>query len=300
MQIQAEIVTSAKKNRPCLARRSARRPQSPLASSHAKVLQAGVRTWNAWRRDNPGVVPLLNDLDISVTERQFGRVQGGPINLSRAELCGAQLDQATLIEANLVGAVLTDADLSDARLDRADLRGAKLANANLDGAQLDGANLCAADLRQARGLTQAQIDQSVGDLRTSLPADLTAPKAWRQQDPSAPGRSADRTGPADVAGDETADPHAILGVRPGASLQDVRVAWLKLVEDLDRSPDELLMRERLKSINRAYQELKARERGAKHRHVAPGFLGSSRIVFAAVLMTAIAVGVLVAMIETSL
>jgi hypothetical protein len=145
------------------------------------VLRSGVRAWNAWRRENPGLVPLLNDLDVSITERQFGRVQGGPINLGRAEFRRARLDQATLIEANLIGAVLTEADLSDARLERADLRGARLAYTALGGAQLEGANLCGADLRLSRGLTQAQIDQAVGDCRTALPTHLTIPKAWLRQ-----------------------------------------------------------------------------------------------------------------------
>jgi hypothetical protein len=246
-------------------------------------------------------VPALNDFNVSITERQFGRAQGGPINLSRAQLCRARLHQATLIEANLMGAELTEADLSDARLEKADLRGAKLAHANLDGARLIGANVCAADLRLVRGLTQAQIDQGVGDHRTSLPANLRTPRAWLQQGPPGPGH-ADQTQRAVVASDETTDPHAILGVSPETSIQDVRVAWLRLVKDLerDRSSGELLMRERLKSINRAYQELKERERHANQRQEAPGILRSSRIVFAAVLAAAIAVGALVAMIETSL
>jgi hypothetical protein len=243
-------------------------------------------------------VPVLNDLSVSITERQFGRAQGGPINLGRAELCRAQLDQATLIEANLMGAMFFEADLSDARLEKADLRGAKLAYANLDGARLDGANLCAADLRLARGLTQAQIEQSVGDHRTSLPAGLMTPRAWLQQAPPCLGLSTIQAEGRDVAGDDTADPYAILGVNPGASIQDVRVAWLKRVKDLkhDRSVDGLLMRERLKSINQAYQELKERERQTNQRHLARGH----RILFAAVLVAAIAVGVLVAMIETRL
>src|SRR5262245_28305910 len=98
---------------------------------HEKVLRAGARAWNAWRLENPGLVPELNDLKMSVSERQFGRAHGGPIDLSRAELCRAELDQATLIEANLIGAVLIDADLSDARLDKADLRGANFSNTRL-------------------------------------------------------------------------------------------------------------------------------------------------------------------------
>jgi hypothetical protein len=183
------------------------------------VLREGVRAWNTWRRENPGVVPVLNDLNVSVTERQFGRVQGGPINLSRAELCRARLDHATLIEANLMGAVLTEADLSNARLDKADLRGAKLAYANLDGARLHGAKLSGADLSLATGLTQAQIDQSAGDHRTALPAHLNTPKVWLND--SQPASGAAQIGEADAT-----DPHAILGVDPRASMQDICAAWL--------------------------------------------------------------------------
>jgi hypothetical protein len=168
------------------------------------VLRKGVRAWNTWRRENPGVVAVLNDLNVSVTDRQFGRVQGGPINLSRAELCRARLDQATLIEANLMGAVLTEADLSDARLEKADLRGAKLAYANLDGARLHGAKLSGADLSLATGLTQAQIDQGIGDRRTALPAHLNTPKAWLNH--SRPASGAAQIGETDAA---SKDPHAI-------------------------------------------------------------------------------------------
>jgi hypothetical protein len=178
MEAQPTVVHPHKRNRLRLVRRSTGRAQPASAGPHIEVLRAGARTWNAWRRDNPGVVPELTDLDISVTERQFGRVQGGPINLSRAELRGARLDQATLIEANLMGAILAEADLSDARLERADLRGARLPHASLRGADLSGANLCGADLRLAEGLTQAQLDQAIGDHRTSLPAHLTAPRTW--------------------------------------------------------------------------------------------------------------------------
>ena len=181
MEPQLEVVRPSKRNRLRLTRRPAARAQPAHPLPHVEVLRAGARAWNAWRRQNPGIVPVLNDLNISVTERQFGRVQGGPINLSRAELHGARLDQATLIEANLMGAVLTEADLSDARLEHADLRGARLACAALGRARLKGANLCGTDLRLAQGLTQAQIDQAVGDHRTALPANLSMPRAWLKQ-----------------------------------------------------------------------------------------------------------------------
>jgi hypothetical protein len=181
MKLQSDVAHSDKRSRLCFAPRPRKRAQPAPDSPHVEVLRAGVRTWNAWRRENPGIVPVLDDLNVSVTERQFGRVQGGPINLSLAEFRRARLDQATLIEANLMGTVLTEVDLSDARLEHADLRGARLAYAALGGARLNGANLSGADLRLSQGLTQAQIDQAVGDRRTVLPAHLTTPTAWLRQ-----------------------------------------------------------------------------------------------------------------------
>ena len=214
----ATIAVSNKKTRPCVIPRAGRKAGPAACAPHVEVLRAGTRAWNAWRRDNPGIVPVLNGLDVSVGERQFGRVQGGPINLSRAEFRRAQLDQATLIEANLMGAVLTEADLSEARLEKADLRGAKLAHADLRGARLEGANLCGADLRLAKGLTQAQVDRTLGDRRTALPPGLTPPRAWLQEGQPGLEQPVTQTDPPHVGGAAAADPYEVLGVSPGTSI----------------------------------------------------------------------------------
>jgi DnaJ-domain-containing protein 1 len=239
----------------------------------------------------------LNDLSVSISERQFGRSQGGPINFSLTEFRRARLDQATLTEANLMGAVLTEADLGDARLEKADLRGANLSEANLSRARLEGANLCGANLRLARGLKQAQIDQAIGDRRTGLPADLTRPKAWL--DGHGPGLSqpACQGHPAGSNGDEGADPYEVLGVTPETAMQDIRVAWLKLVNEKRNDADEPSARERLKAINEAYQTLKKREHQATQQHRAR----SPRYVLGAILLVAaIAVSGLIAAVETHL
>ena len=239
---------------------------------HVEVLRAGSVVWNTWRRENPDVVPALKDLKVSISERQFGRMQGGPIDLSRAQLCRAELDQATLIEANLNGAVLTDADLSDARLENADLRGADLCNAKLayttlNGAQLEAANLCGANLRHARGLTQAQINRALGDSSTA-----TTHKSRCAQGLAAVSAQLGRV---DAEIDLRARAHAILGVSPGASTQEIRAAWLKLVKDLHPEGWSSLNApaiERLKAINQAYQTLKSPERHATQRRAARGSL----------------------------
>jgi DnaJ-domain-containing protein 1 len=242
---------------------------------HVRVLRDGPRAWNEWRRANAGVVPLLDDLKISISERQFGPAQGGPIDLSLAELRRAELDQATLTDANLAGAVLIEADLSDARLEGADLQGANLSDANLayatlGDARLDGANLCGADLHLARGLTQGQVDTALGDLRTALPEGLEKPRAWLGQDRSEPGQLVVRAGRwADV--DENGDPFVVLGVEPGAAIEEIRSAWLELVKELhpDIAAGVGSASERLKIVNRAYQRLKVLERQARRQGAQP-------------------------------
>jgi curved DNA-binding protein CbpA len=231
---------------------------------HLNKLRAGAVAWNAWRRENPGIVPDLNGLEVSASELQFGSVQGGPADFSRAELNHAVLVHATLIDANLAGASLVDADLSDSRLNNADLRGAdlrsaKFAGADLTGARLDGAFVCGADLHLARGLTQHQIDRALGNQNTALPPELEMPGTWLSKDGTG-NRKAGKRNPAQDP-DALANAYAVLGVKPTASVQQIRVAWLRLVKELhpDIGFDDPSASEQLKAINRAYQNLKSIE-----------------------------------------
>jgi hypothetical protein len=87
-------------------------------------------------------------------------------NLSGADLSGAWLVGSNLADANLSNSRLSGANLKDADLTGADLRGADL-SPNLDAktkfaefhteTNFIGANLKGADLRQARGMTVADI-----------------------------------------------------------------------------------------------------------------------------------------------
>lgn len=113
----------------------------------------------------------------------MGPISGGPINFSFTRLRHASLRFATLTGANLEMADLSNADFSDARLDGADFSGADLGEAVLDradfsGARLGGVNLAGASLSEARNLTQAQIDEALGDTLTVLPPHLTRPEGW--------------------------------------------------------------------------------------------------------------------------
>jgi uncharacterized protein YjbI with pentapeptide repeats len=144
--------------------------------------------WNAWRRQHPSIVPNLTRISLSVTERQMGQVNGGPINLASARLRRASLRFATLSGANLDSADLSGADLTDARLDGANLSNADLGEAVLDrtdftDARLAGANLCGANLSKARNLTVAQLAEAFGNEATTLPLSLKAPESWAAPTP---------------------------------------------------------------------------------------------------------------------
>ncbi|KAA5538851.1 pentapeptide repeat-containing protein [Adhaeribacter rhizoryzae] len=97
-----------------------------------KLIREGVKVWNKWRNENPGM-----PVDLS------------GVNLSGGNLFRINLQQANLREANLSGANLRKAKLNGADLIEADLREAKLQKANLSRVNLSRANLSGANLRQA-------------------------------------------------------------------------------------------------------------------------------------------------------
>jgi hypothetical protein len=88
---------------------------------HVAILKQGVAAWNAWRDENPDIIPHLIEADLSEA------------NLSKAHLGGANLIGADLSEANLRGAHLTGAFLNRATLVETDLAGADLTNCRIYG-----------------------------------------------------------------------------------------------------------------------------------------------------------------------
>ncbi|MGH6825774.1 pentapeptide repeat-containing protein [Methyloceanibacter sp.] len=109
-------------------------------------------------------------------------------NLDGADLSGLSLRRASLRFTSLASANLEAADLSGANLSHARLKGANLRAANLRGARLDyadfasaelaRANLRGANLQNAKNLTPSQLEQSLGDASTILPAHLRGSVSW--------------------------------------------------------------------------------------------------------------------------
>ena len=133
---------------------------------------------------------VLNDSNLQEAILYRANLQGAAlyrINLQRAHLVDANLQGANLYGANLQGASLIDANLQGANLyganlQKASLLGANLQEANLQDANLQDANLQeaffgatnlgAADLSSARNVTREQLETSLTDEATKLPASL--------------------------------------------------------------------------------------------------------------------------------
>jgi uncharacterized protein YjbI with pentapeptide repeats len=107
---------------------------------HLDMLIESVEDWNAWRDDNPSIVPALWGAD-----------------LEEADLRGADLKRSDLEEAVLSGADLSTSDLRGAKLRGADLRGANLEGADLMETNLKRADLEGVDLRRAIFLQAEQL-----------------------------------------------------------------------------------------------------------------------------------------------
>ena len=97
-------------------------------------------------------------------------------NLSLSTMNGVNFSGANLSIANLFGGRFTGANFSGADLTNATLVGGYFSGASFSGANISGANLGGADLRNARGLTQRQLNTACGDTYTQLRDGLTLPR----------------------------------------------------------------------------------------------------------------------------
>jgi hypothetical protein len=92
-----------------------------------------------------------------------------------------------------------------------------------------------------------------------------------------------------------ADAYSVLGVKPRASIQEVRAAWLRLVKELhpDAGFDHPTASEHLKAINLAYQTLKDVEQGHAVGNAERRTFRSARATFVIFLLLPIVGGALI-------
>ncbi len=150
---------------------------------HVIKIKQGVETWNKWREDNPNIAPDLSKADIRGCKLQKINLINANLeetklqysNLFEANLEKAELSKAKLLEVNMQSANLKNANLSGAGLLESNLQFTNLENARLEGAQFNEGtifnqtNIKGALLKNATGLTSAQISVSIKDSNTQLP-----------------------------------------------------------------------------------------------------------------------------------
>lgn len=119
---------------------------------HVDKLIEGVDIWNAWRYENPEIVPALWGADLEETDLGYANLRDG--DLEEVDLSGADLREANLNGAKLVAADLSGANLKGAYFDRTSLK-----RANLEGANLrEAIYLRAEQLCETKTLYQAKLD----------------------------------------------------------------------------------------------------------------------------------------------
>lgn len=112
-----------------------------FAPEHLKVLEQGVKAWNAWRARNPKIKPGLSDTVLFRKDLRKINLRNASLaraRLSTSNLRGADLRNADLRGAPLVRTNLSEADLTGANLMRAVLVGTNLRRANLTGCTIFG------------------------------------------------------------------------------------------------------------------------------------------------------------------
>jgi beta-lactamase regulating signal transducer with metallopeptidase domain len=144
-------------------------------NKHKEIIDRGVTEWNRWRDEHPDIMPNLVGVNLSEANLEGANLENAKLmgadlkeaNLKNAILTGAKLQGANLKEATLEGTVFTGAELTGADLKEVDLTGKDLRGIRLIGANLKEASLKRADLREAdlRGVNIKEANLTGADLR---------------------------------------------------------------------------------------------------------------------------------------
>lgn len=123
-----------------------------MAEEQLDILRQGADVWNEWRYQHEETPIDLSKADLSGADLWYTDLNGAnlnKVNFKNANLYAANLNGANLYRANLSGARLSFADLSGARLSFANLKNASLISTNLNQTTLNKASLRYTDLAQA-------------------------------------------------------------------------------------------------------------------------------------------------------
>lgn len=106
---------------------------------HIEIVQLGTLNWNTWRKNNPEIIPDLENAKLDLLQCQGANFENA--NLRGASLSDANLNlccfkNANLSNASLIGAFLMKCDFRYANLTNADLTASYLRLSNVKGANM--------------------------------------------------------------------------------------------------------------------------------------------------------------------
>ena len=108
-------------------------------SEHVNIIARGATFWNAWRKENPEVVPDLSGFDFTYSIRTCPDLDG--VNLSGANLSGATIFGPDRDWPGETAPTFDSADLSHANMRRVSLFRTSFNNANLRDSDLSGSDI---------------------------------------------------------------------------------------------------------------------------------------------------------------
>ena len=128
-----------------------------MNQKHVDILNKGAKIWNAWRKENPEVIPDLSNHNFVYAEDEVPHLNG--VDLSHANLKGAYIqgndrdwpdEYAPFFEnSNLEFADLSESYMFRTNFNNANLRNANLANARIQSTGFNGTDLSFADFSGA-------------------------------------------------------------------------------------------------------------------------------------------------------
>ena len=143
---------------------------------HVNVLKQGPGAWNAWRADNPQILPDLCGAFLESVSLDGANLTSA--RLVRTYLANGYLRNVDLTDANLTDSDLHDANLMGARVTTANLTAADLRDTNLQDASLDGATLRRASLARTYLLGASLLWADLTDADMHLTAFDHANVGW--------------------------------------------------------------------------------------------------------------------------
>jgi uncharacterized protein YjbI with pentapeptide repeats len=128
------------------------------SENFAELLSQGAQAWNQWRQENPTLIPLIPQLDMttaSFSEFDFSNVQFPGARITRSTFDEVNFSGARFLDSVIIGSSFTDTTLTRAIFENtqiidSDFSGTNLSGSNWQDVELVGSSFLATELTGSR------------------------------------------------------------------------------------------------------------------------------------------------------